>query len=75
MALIAVIMLTLGSLAMIASSLSWAISYADMVNHRELRIQKRLNMNACLEIAKIMVDKDYFIAGTIHLKDFDCDVF
>jgi len=72
MATIAVIMLALGSLAFSLVTMAAAGRYADMVMRKEIRIQAGLNAGSCLETAQLMAAADYFISGTILIRDFGC---
>jgi len=72
-ALVAVILIASGVLAVSLASMSSALLYADGVNQREYRIQARLNASACLDAATIMVAKDYFLNGTTTVSEFGCD--
>lgn len=72
MATTAVIMLALGTLAFSLVTMTAAYEYADIVIRRELRIQTGLNTTACLDTVKLMAVKDYFISGTISIRDFGC---
>jgi hypothetical protein len=72
-ALTAVILLATGILAFSLVALSAAVSYADMVAQKELRIQATLNAQACLETAELMAAKDYFISGTFLISQFGCE--
>lgn len=73
-ALIAVIMLAWGALAFSFATLASAVSYADLVNRRELRIQARFNAEACLDTVKLMLAKDFFLEGTVSVPEFGCVV-
>ena len=68
----AVILLALGSLAFLLATLSAATFYADSVERREARIQKQLNDQACQDTKSLLIAKDYFLEGSVYLKDFDC---
>ena len=70
----ALLLLSLGMLAFFATTLGSAILYADGVERREVRIQKRLNQKACKESLDLMKAKDYFLQGTISLPEFDCSI-
>ncbi len=71
-ALIAVIMLAFGALAFSFATLASAVSYADMISRRELRIQTRLNAAACLDTVKLMFAKDFFLNGKVSIPEFGC---
>lgn len=72
MALTAVILLASGALAFSLATMSAAALYADSVMKKELRAQAGLNAQACLDTARLMAEKDYFISGQILIRDFDC---
>ncbi len=71
-ALIAVILLATGTLAMSLVAMNSALIYSDLANKREYRIQADMNADACLDTAKLMANKDYFIAGDIDIPEFNC---
>ena len=68
----ALLLLSLGMLAFVATTLGSAILYADGVERREVRIQKRLNQRACEESVRLMKAKDYFLKGLISIPEFGC---
>jgi hypothetical protein len=68
----ALVLLSLGMLAFVTTTFGSAIIYADGVESREMRIQKRLNQYACKESLELMKVKDYFLAGEVSLPEFDC---
>ncbi len=70
----AVILLSIGTLVFILSTLGSVTLYADSVERREIRIQKSLNLEACGETLLILAAKDYFLSGDVYLSDFDCTV-
>ena len=72
MALTSVILLASGTLAFSLATMSAAALYADSVMRKELRTQAALDAEACLDTAKLMAAKDYFISGTIQIRDFGC---
>ena len=73
-AFIAVVLIASGILAFSLVSISSALLYADAVNQREYRIQARLNADACLDMATLMVAKDYFMNGTTTIAKLECDI-
>ncbi len=73
MALIALVLLATGTLAFSLATMSAAAAYADMSYRRELRIQARLNADACLDSVSLMAAKDYFLNGHVKLSEFGCD--
>lgn len=73
-AMIAVILIASGVLALSLASISSALLYADSVNQREYRIQTRLNASSCLDAATLMVAKDYFMNGTTTISEFGCNI-
>ena len=73
-AMIAVILIASGVLAFSLVSISSALLYADGVNQREYRIQARLNASSCLDVATLMVAKDYFMNGTTTISKFGCNI-
>lgn len=72
MALTAVAVLASGALAFALATMSAAAFYADQVMKKELRAQANLNAEACLDTAKLMAVKDYFVSGSIQIQDFNC---
>ncbi len=72
LALVAVILLATGTLAFSLGIVSASAEYADAVLRRELRIQADLFARACLDSVTLMAAKDYFISGTISLREFGC---
>ena len=72
MAVTAVLLLASGALAFSLATMSAAALYADSVMKDELRIQAGFNAEACLDSVKLMAEKNYFISGTIVIRDFDC---
>jgi Tfp pilus assembly protein PilV len=73
-ALIAVILIALGVLALSLTSISSALLYADSVNQREYRIQARLHALACLDATTLMAAKNYFLNGTTTIPEFGCNI-
>ena len=73
MALIAVNLMAFGTLALLLASLSGAALFADMVNKKELRRQASLNLVACLDSLSLMAAKDYFLKGSVSIREFGCD--
>ena len=71
-AMIAVILLAAGTLAFSLATMSAAVSYADAVGQRELRIQAALNAKSCLDSVTLMAAKDYYLNGEVTLPEFDC---
>ncbi|MFA6459068.1 MAG: hypothetical protein WCV79_01560 [Candidatus Paceibacterota bacterium] len=71
-ALIAVVLLASGAMAFSIATLGSAMTFADLVNKREFRIQAGLNARACLDTIRIMALKDYFLNGTLNLREFGC---
>lgn len=71
-ALIAVVLLAFGALSFSLATLSAAVSYADSISRRELRIQTGLNVNACIDTVRLMRAKDYFLIGTTSIPEFGC---
>ena len=66
MATTAIILLSMGTLAISTSVVASAIIYANSVNKRELRIQRRLNDEACAEAQRLIQAKDYFLNGPVN---------
>jgi hypothetical protein len=71
-AVIAVILLATGALVFSVTTMTSAISYAESVYLKELRIQAELNAQACLDHIALMVVKDYFMAGDFEIEEFGC---
>lgn len=74
-ALTAVILLATGSLAFALVVIGNATSYADMVMRHELRIQAKLNVDSCIQSVSLMLDRDFFLRGELHIRDFNCIVY
>jgi hypothetical protein len=72
MALVAVLLLSAGSIAFALSTLASVVFFADSVRTRELRIQTRLNVEACLDTLGLMAAKDYFLQGTVMVPELGC---
>ncbi|MFA6315082.1 MAG: hypothetical protein WC648_01790 [Candidatus Paceibacterota bacterium] len=72
LALSAVLVLVVGGLSFSLITMSAILSYSESVNKRELRIQSRLNLTACLDALEIMSMKDYFMSGSIEIRQFGC---
>jgi hypothetical protein len=68
----AVVLLATGTLAFLVTTMSAAALFADSVDRREARIQKRLNEIACQETLPLLIAKDYFLDGEVTLSDFGC---
>ncbi len=60
-ALVSVLVLALGMFAFSISAMVAAASYRDAVYTREMRIQKRLDQQACVDTFELMKAKDYFL--------------
>jgi hypothetical protein len=70
----AVVLLATGTLAFLVTTMSAAALFADSVDRREARIQKRLNEIACQETLPLLIAKDYFLDGEVTLSDFGCAI-
>ncbi len=73
-ALIAVMILAVGTLAVSFVALSASVTYSDMTLKRELRVQSRLNAESCLETSSLMLAKDFFWQGMSMVSEFGCTV-
>ena len=62
-ALVAIVVLAMGTFAFSISTMVSAIAYRDAVYTREMRIQKRLDQEACRVTFALMKVKDYFLTG------------
>ncbi|MEA2715664.1 MAG: hypothetical protein QOG91_692 [Candidatus Parcubacteria bacterium] len=71
-ALIAVNLIALGTLAFLMVTAGAAVTFADMVHKKELRMQAALNVRACLDSLALMAAKDYFLNGQVSLREFGC---
>lgn len=60
-ALVAMLMLALGTFAFSISTIAAAVSYQEMVFAREMRMQKQLDIQGCLESFELIKAKDYFL--------------
>lgn len=72
-ALITVILLSTGIMALSLVVMAHAVSYADMVNKREMRIRKSLALSACLNTLQIIATKDTLFIGSIVIEEFQCE--
>ncbi len=73
-AAVALILLSLTSLALALCVLGAAVVLGDMVFHREVRIQQSLYDKACTASAQLLKAKDVFATGTVKFKEFGCVV-
>jgi hypothetical protein len=71
-ALIAIVLLVSGILAFSLSVAASAVAYADRVYRRELRIQLGLYVESCRDSIIIMLKKDNFLKGEVHIGEFGC---
>jgi hypothetical protein len=74
-ALVAICMLTSGTLAGVMMVMLKAHVFADVVTRREARIQKYLDIEACIDTLDLMKTRDPFLKGKIYIRDFDCRVY
>lgn len=72
MALTAVMLVAMGTLAYSISTMAAAISYADRVSRKELRIQASLNAESCLKVIRLMAKADHFLKGQVIIGDLGC---
>lgn len=68
----AVIILSIGTLVILVASVAGVAAYADMVDTRELRMQKELNQEACADTTSIIRAKNIHADGRVYLMDFGC---
>lgn len=68
-----IIFTTLFTFSLISFWITWD-KYDQQILKLE-RIQSGYNLNSCLDFAKLMIYKDYYINGKIYLKSFACDLF
>ncbi len=73
-AVIALILIATGVMALSLASISSAYFYANSVNQREYRIQARLNVSACLDMATMIVAKDNFMNGATNIARLGCNI-
>lgn len=71
-ALIGVIILGTGMLAVSLAVSVAAVGYSDTVYAREMRIRKRLAGDACRETMTLRKSADAFVSRDIYLAEFDC---
>ncbi len=71
-ALISIITLALGTLAMNIQVLLGAQSYSDFVDRKVVRIQNSLNLSACLDMGIYMLASDFWVRGVKNLPDLNC---
>jgi len=72
-ALIATVIISMSVIAFSMVTLASAVTFSDMVLRRELRIQTKHNLVACLDYAELMIARDYFLIGTTSVKEFGCE--
>lgn len=71
-AFVSLLTLVLGALAFSIGLLSAVFLYSDSVNRKEMRFQAKLNARACLDVMGLMYAKNFFLQGTVELKEFGC---
>ena len=71
-AAVAVMLVSLGTLALAMSVMGAAIVYSDSVEKSEFRLQKILNKKTCDDTALLIRSKDRFVSGDLYLPEFDC---
>ena len=74
-ALISVVLLASGVLVFSLTTLVAAVTFSDMTDRREMRIQAGLNLEVCLDTTELMVERDYYYIGTSTLPEFGCTVY
>lgn len=74
-ALVAVILISSGVLALSLVSISSALMYSDSISKKEYRVQAKLNADSCMNYATLMASKDYFMNGTTTVSQFGCQIF
>lgn len=72
-AVIAVILISTGIIALSVMVIGRAAAYGDMVNKREMRIRKSLALSACLTSLEIMAAKDILLIGSVIMEEFQCE--
>lgn len=72
-ALIAVLLLSIGTVVFSMMTTETAFEYADSIFKKELRIQTRLNANACIDTSAIILSKNYLTNGTTTVSELGCD--
>lgn len=73
LAVTAVLILAMGTLAFSMTSMAAAAAFADSSMKRELRIQARQNLASCFRYLAIYASKDAFLKGEIYVRDLDCN--
>ena len=73
-ALISVLIVSSGALAMSFTALDGAESYSDAVFHKEMRIQASLDAVACADSAALIRAKDRFASGTARIEALGCSI-
>ena len=71
-AVVSVLMISFGVLAMSLAVLGAAAMYADSVSAREIRIQNDLDQQACQDSRALIQEKDAFAVGIVSLPEFSC---
>lgn len=71
-ALVAILLLAGGTLAVSASAIAAACVYADIVDRKIERVQRGLDDVACEDSRKLILAKDAFVHGEVRLKEFGC---
>ena len=73
-ATIAVVAVSLGTIALALVAVAAVAQYADSVDREETRIQAGLNQKACDDSAALIRAKDAFAHGTLLIPELDCSV-
>lgn len=55
-------------------TLSSVYIFADSIFRRELRIQTRFNLFACIDYMKFTYAQNYFVDGNIKIRELGCSV-
>lgn len=69
---VALVILSLGAMALSFSVLGAAMAYAERIDKKSERIQAAMNRRACADAVSLMKAKNVFLAGHIELPEFDC---
>ena len=72
MATIAVVVLASSILAIISVVMLAAENYVDNVYRYESRLEARQNLSSCLNLAELMLSRDFFLRGQVSLPEFYC---
>ncbi|KND49936.1 MAG: hypothetical protein AB197_00290 [Parcubacteria bacterium C7867-002] len=74
-AVLSIILLALGTFTFALVTMTRAHSYVDMTMRRDMRIQTHLALESCIATIQLMVHKDMFLKGSVHIREFGCQAY